>query len=129
MTGRGKNRGGGGGAKLKSAKKTDKRCIGRWGNDTAEVVCPSLQSRTRLQWREAKRAEAGSRGRRPPNRAPRPRAARERELFIDNLLVRIHYIIVMSRWTGLAPLKFEFPFPGSLTSTFLVLALQGVASA
>ena len=25
----------------------------------------------------------------------------------------------MSRWTGLAPWDFEFPFPGSLTSTFL----------
>ena len=25
----------------------------------------------------------------------------------------------MLRWTGLAPWKFEFPFPGSLTSTFL----------
>ena len=43
----------------------------------------------------------------------------EREFFIDNLLVRIHYIIVMIRWTGLAPWEFEFPFPGSLTSTFL----------
>jgi len=39
----------------------------------------------------------------------------EREFFIDNLLVRIHFIIVVIRWTGLAP----FPFPGSLTSTFL----------
>ena len=27
----------------------------------------------------------------------------EREFFIDNLLVRIHVIIVMIRWTGLAP--------------------------
>jgi hypothetical protein len=27
----------------------------------------------------------------------------EREWFIDNLLVRIHSIIVMIRWTGLAP--------------------------
>ena len=27
----------------------------------------------------------------------------EREFFIDNLLVRIHCIIVMIRWTGLAP--------------------------
>ena len=36
----------------------------------------------------------------------------ERELFIDNLLVRIHFIIVMIRWTGLAPWRFEFPFPG-----------------
>jgi len=38
----------------------------------------------------------------------------EREFFIDNLLVRIHFIIVMIRWTGLAPWEFEFPFPGSL---------------
>ena len=43
----------------------------------------------------------------------------ERELVIDNLLVRIHFIIVMIRWTGLAPWEFEFPLPGSLTSTFL----------
>jgi len=28
---------------------------------------------------------------------------RDREFFIDNLLVRIHFIIVMIRWTGLAP--------------------------
>ena len=28
---------------------------------------------------------------------------REREFFIDNLLVQIHFIIVMIRWTGLAP--------------------------
>ena len=37
-----------------------------------------------------------------------------------SLLVRIHFIIVMIRWTGLAPCEFEFPFPGSLTSTFLI---------
>ena len=43
----------------------------------------------------------------------------ERDFFIDSLLVRIHFIIVMIRWTGLAPWEFEFPFPGSLTSTFL----------
>jgi hypothetical protein len=43
----------------------------------------------------------------------------KREFFIDNLLVRIHFIIMMIRWTGLAPWEFEFPFPGSLTSTFL----------
>ena len=48
-----------------------------------------------------------------------PDAYREREFFIANLLVRIHFIIVMIRWTGLAPWEFEFPFPGSLTSTFL----------
>ena len=43
-----------------------------------------------------------------------------REFFVDNLLVRIHFIIVMIRWTGLAPWEFEFHSPGSLTSTFLV---------
>ena len=42
-----------------------------------------------------------------------------REFFIDNLLVRIRFIIVMIWWTGLAPWEFEFRFPGSLTSTFL----------
>ena len=36
---------------------------------------------------------------------------KEREFFIDNLLVRILFIIVMIRWTGLAPWEFEFPFP------------------
>jgi hypothetical protein len=43
----------------------------------------------------------------------------EREFSIDNLLVRSHLTIVMIRWTGLAPCNFEFPFPGSLTSTFI----------
>ena len=33
----------------------------------------------------------------------------EREFFIDNLPFRIHFIIVMIRWTGLAPWEFEFP--------------------
>ena len=42
-----------------------------------------------------------------------------REFFIDNLLVRIHFIIVTIRWSGLAPWEFEFPFLGSLISTFL----------
>ena len=46
--------------------------------------------------------------------------SRQREFCIDNLLVRIHSIIVMIRWTGLAPWEIEFPVPGSLTSTFLV---------
>jgi len=30
----------------------------------------------------------------------------QREFFIENLLVRIHFIIVMIRWTGLAPSLF-----------------------
>ena len=49
----------------------------------------------------------------------RPLFISEREFFIDNLLVRIHLIIVMIRWTGLAPWEFEFPFSGSLASAFL----------
>ena len=48
-----------------------------------------------------------------------PRIPREREFSIDNLLIRHHVIIVIIRWTGLAPWEFEFPFPSSLTSTFL----------
>ena len=44
---------------------------------------------------------------------------REREFFIDKLLVQIHFIRVMIRWSGLAPWEFEFSFPGSRTSTFL----------
>jgi len=50
------------------------------------------------------------------------RTPAEREFVIDDLLVRIHFIIVMIRWTGLAPWEFDFPFPGSLTSTFLAPA-------
>jgi hypothetical protein len=37
--------------------------------------------------------------------------AEEKECFIDNLIARIHYIIVMIGFTGLALWKFEFPFP------------------
>jgi len=33
---------------------------------------------------------------------------RGREFLIDNLLVRIRFIIVMIRWTGLASWEFEF---------------------
>ena len=44
----------------------------------------------------------------------------EREFFIHNLLVRIHSIIEMIWLTGLAPWEFEFPFPSSLISTFLI---------
>ena len=46
---------------------------------------------------------------------------RERKFFIDKLLVRIHLIIVMICETGLAPWELDFPYPGSLTSTFPVL--------
>ena len=53
-----------------------------------------------------------------------PKDAQEREFFVANLLVRINFTIVMIRWTGLAPWEFEVPFPGSLTSTFLVKYAQ-----
>ena len=49
----------------------------------------------------------------PRENLPEPE---EREFSIDNLLVWAHFIIVMVRWTGLAPWDLEFPFPGSLTS-------------
>ena len=52
----------------------------------------------------------------------------QREFFIDNLLVRIHFFIVMIRWTGLAPWEFEFLFSGSLTSTFLAPGSTGGSS-
>jgi len=38
----------------------------------------------------------------------------ERKLFLDNLLVRIRFFIVMIWWTGLALWEFDFPFPGPL---------------
>ena len=39
----------------------------------------------------------------------------------------IHSIFVMIRWTGLAPWGFQLPFPGSLTSNFLVrFSFRGV---
>ena len=42
---------------------------------------------------------------------------RQREFCIDNLPFRIHFIIVMIKWTRLAPWEFEFLLPGSFTST------------
>ena len=53
----------------------------------------------------------------------------EREFSIDNLLVRIHFIILMMRWTSIASWEFEFPFPGSLTSTFLFRTSEIIRSA
>ena len=41
-----------------------------------------------------------------------------RDFFIENPLVRIHFIIEMISWTGFAPWESEFPFPGSLMITF-----------
>ena len=45
----------------------------------------------------------------------------ERRFFIDNLLVRIHLIIEIFWWTGLAPWELELSFPGSLTFIFLAV--------
>ena len=50
----------------------------------------------------------------------------EKEILIDNSLVRIHFIVEMIWWTGLAPWKFELPFPGSLIYTFLVEEEKGL---
>jgi len=47
------------------------------------------------------------------------RAFREGDFFLDNLVVRTPFIIVMIGWAGLAPWEFELSFPGSRTSTFL----------
>ena len=38
----------------------------------------------------------------------------ERQFFIDNLLVRIDFVIVMIRWTGLAPWEVEGCFHRAL---------------
>ena len=54
------------------------------------------------------------------------RTCQQKEFFIDNLLVRIHFIIEMIRWTGLAPWEFEFPFPASIPQGFM---LQGSRAA
>jgi len=43
-------------------------------------------------------------------------SSREREFFIHNLQVRIHFIIVMIRWTGLAPWEPLIPKPRKLQS-------------
>ena len=43
---------------------------------------------------------------------------KERVFFIDKITVQIHSVIVMIRWTRLAPWEYEFPFQGSLTFSF-----------
>jgi len=46
--------------------------------------------------------------------APGSTSISQREFFIDNLLVRIHLIIVMIRRTGLAPSEFDSIFQVAL---------------
>ena len=50
----------------------------------------------------------------PATTKPRLRGG-EREFFVDNLLVRIHFIIVMIRWTGLAPWEIKPRLRGGRT--------------
>jgi len=50
---------------------------------------------------------------------PTAQRAPKKQFFTDNLLVRIHCIIVKIWWTGVAPWEFESPFTGSLIRTFL----------
>ena len=52
----------------------------------------------------------------PPN-VPALPPRQERDSFIVILLVRIHLIVEVIWWTGLAPCEFEFSFPGSLMFT------------
>jgi len=53
---------------------------------------------------------------------------KEREFFIDNLLVRIHFIIVMIKWTGLAPWEFEWGWCTSIRSPSRMLVMPANAS-
>ena len=75
------------------------------------------------EWDERRAAE-------PPPSPPvesraLPGAWYEREFVIDNLIVRIHFIIVMTRWTGLAP--WEFPSPPVESRALQASALRPVS--
>ena len=83
--------------------------VSGFGFRSSLITCCEIRSR--------RQARTSTRRRAPPAAGPAP--FREREFFIDNLLVRIHFIIGMIWRTGLAPWECELPFPGSLISTFL----------
>jgi len=57
---------------------------------------------------------------------PRGRSS-EREFAIDNLMVRIHLIIEMIWWTGLALWEFKFPFPNSLSTLLEFIVKMGLS--
>jgi len=81
---------------------------------------PNPQHETRNREPGTRNLEQGTRNSKPSVRKHHPYFSQqraEREFLVDNLLVRFHFMVVMIGWTGLAP--WEFPFPGSLTSTFL----------
>ena len=47
----------------------------------------------------------------------------EGDFFVDDKLVRIHFIIEIIQRTGSAPWGFEVPFPGSLSSDHQFITL------
>ena len=59
--------------------------------------------------------------------APVPESSRpgESELFLDNLLVRIHLVIEMCWWAGLAPWDFDSLFQVALHLPSALGILQG----
>jgi len=85
------------------------------------LICPWVTSRVALLNRRfPRRAERAvmqhARG------SPHPT---QREFFIDNLLVRIHFIIVTIRWTGLAPSEFESVGSAALPHRFCRYSTRG----
>jgi len=87
----------------KTVNKTVKACI--------RQSCPYIRQSIR-QSRPSKTLDiVVGRHFHAPGRQARPHhsrvPAREREFLSDKLLVRIHFTIVMMRWTGLAPWEFE----------------------
>ena len=86
------------------------------------ILSARQRERKRERERERERVHGREREREHDRERERERESarqRERVFFIDCLLVPIHFIVEMIRWTGLAPREFEFHFPGNLTSTFL----------
>ena len=83
-------------------------CSGRKGG--GRYIHPDLAclSKKTKGWTGGRRR---ARGRRSRSAGAPTCPPREREFFIDNLLVRIHFIIVMLRWTGLAPWEFDRAAP------------------
>ena len=82
-------------------------------------VCERERETERARERERERKIETEREIESERERERERAFALRRRDVLHLPVRIHFIIVMIRWIGLAPWEFEFPSPGSLTSTFL----------
>ena len=54
-----------------------------------------------------------------------PLSERERDFFMENLLVRIHYIIVMIRWSGLAPWQSDLLMKSSAARAVALTSSRG----